>query len=83
MGGDADKRGVISTCNYEARRFGIRSAMASATAKRLCPDLIILPHRMEVYRATSARMRQIFYEYTELVEPLSLDHSFLDDTNTD
>lgn len=83
VGGDADKRGVISTCNYEARRFGIRSAMASATAKRLCPDLIILPHRMEVYRATSARMRQIFYEYTELVEPLSLDEAFLDVTNSD
>lgn len=83
VGGDANQRGVISTCNYEARRFGIHSAMASATAKRLCPDLIILPHRMEVYRAASARMRQIFYEYTDLVEPLSLDEAFLDVTRSD
>lgn len=82
VGGDADRRGVISTCNYDARRYGVHSAMASATAKRLCPDLIILPHRMDVYREASLRMRHIFYEYTELVEPLSLDEAFLDVSNS-
>lgn len=78
VGGSSDKRGVISTCNYEARRFGVRSAMPSSHAKRLCPDLLILPHRMEAYREASLQMRSIFYEYTELVEPLSLDEAFLD-----
>jgi DNA polymerase IV len=78
VGGSSDKRGVISTCNYEARRFGVRSAMPSSTAKRLCPDLLILPHRMEAYKEASAKMRAIFYDYTELVEPLSLDEAFLD-----
>ena len=78
VGGSSDKRGVISTCNYDARRFGVRSAMPSSHAKRLCPDLIILPHRMEAYREASLQMRSIFYEYTELVEPLSLDEAFLD-----
>lgn len=83
VGGDSDKRGVISTCNYEARRYGIHSAMASMTARRLCPDLIILPHRMDVYRDASLRMRHIFYDYTDLVEPLSLDEAFLDVTHSD
>lgn len=82
VGGGADKRGVISTCNYEARRYGVHSAMPSATARRLCPDLIILPHRMDVYREVSLRMRHIFYEYTDLVEPLSLDEAFLDVTDS-
>lgn len=78
VGGSSDHRGVISTCNYEARRFGVHSAMPSSTARRLCPDLIILPHRMEVYKDVSLKMRHIFYDYTELVEPLSLDEAFLD-----
>jgi DNA polymerase-4 len=78
VGGSSDRRGVISTCNYEARRYGVHSAMPSSTAKRLCPDLIILPHRMEAYKEASAKMRAIFYEYTEWVEPLSLDEAFLD-----
>lgn len=78
VGGSSDRRGVISTCNYEARRFGVHSAMASITAKRLCPDLLILPHRMEAYREASNQMRAIFYDYTDLVEPLSLDEAFLD-----
>lgn len=82
VGGGADKRGVISTSNYEARRYGVHSAMPSATARRLCPDLIILPHRMDVYREVSLRMRHIFYEYTDLVEPLSLDEAFLDVTDS-
>lgn len=76
-------RGVISTCNYEARRFGVASAMSSAVAMRLCPDLIILPHRMEVYRDVSMAMRHIFYEFTDLVEPLSLDEAFLDVSEVD
>ncbi|MEN0038160.1 MAG: DNA polymerase IV [Cellvibrio sp.] len=78
VGGSSDRRGVISTCNYEARRYGVHSAMPSSTAKRLCPDLLILPTRMDAYREASAKMREIFYEYTELVEPLSLDEAFLD-----
>lgn len=81
VGGNSDHRGVISTCNYEARRYGVHSAMPSSTAKRLCPDLLILPHRMEAYRAASLHMRNIFYEYTDLVEPLSLDEAFLDVSN--
>jgi len=78
VGGSSDHRGVISTCNYEARKFGIHSAMPSSRAKRLCPDIILLPHRMDVYKEVSQKMRQIFYDYTELVEPLSLDEAFLD-----
>ncbi|WP_111643216.1 DNA polymerase IV [Marinimicrobium alkaliphilum] len=78
VGGNPDRRGVLSTCNYEARRYGIHSAMPAAHALRLCPDLIILPHRMDVYRDVSQAMRQIFYDYSERVEPLSLDEAFID-----
>ncbi len=78
VGGSSDHRGVISTCNYEARRFGIHSAMPSSTAKRLCPDILLLPHRMDVYKEVSQKMHHIFYDYTEFVEPLSLDEAFLD-----
>lgn len=81
VGGNSDQRGVISTCNYEARRFGVRSAMSSSIAKRLCPDLLILPHRMDAYREASQQMRQIFYSFTDVVEPLSLDEAFLDVTS--
>ncbi len=82
VGGQSDRRGVISTCNYEAREFGVHSAMASATAMRLCPDLIIVPGNMEKYRQASELMREIFYDYTDLVEPLSLDEAFLDVSET-
>ncbi len=78
VGGRSERRGVISTCNYVARRFGVHSAMPTSHAKRLCPDLLVLPHRMEAYREASVQMRGIFYEYTELIEPLSLDEAFLD-----
>lgn len=78
VGGSADRRGVIATCNYEARRYGIHSAMASATAMRLCPELQILPPRFDLYRAVSNQMRDIFADYTDLIEPLSLDEAFLD-----
>lgn len=83
VGGEPGKRGVISTSNYEARVFGVRSAMASAYAKRLCPDLIIVPHRMLVYREASRAMNDIFRDYTDLVEPLSLDEAFLDVSSSD
>lgn len=78
VGGRSERRGVISTCNYVARRFGVHSAMPTSHAKRLCPDLLVLPHRMDAYREASLQMRSIFYEYTDLIEPLSLDEAFLD-----
>ena len=78
VGGRSERRGVIATCNYEARRFGVRSAMPTGAAKRLCPDLLVLPPRMDAYREASLQMRRIFYEYTDLIEPLSLDEAFLD-----
>ena len=83
VGGHVAQRGVISTCNYEARRYGVHSAMSSVMAKKLCPDLILLPHRMDAYKAASLQMRHIFYDYTERVEPLSLDEAFLDVTGSE
>ena len=78
VGGSPDRRGVVATCNYEAREFGIHSAMASATARRLCPDLIIIRPDMEKYRLASELIHSVFQRYTELIEPLSLDEAFLD-----
>lgn len=78
IGGSADRRGVISTCNYPARRFGVRSAMATAYALRLCPDLKLVKGRMDVYVRESERIRAIFSDYTDLIEPLSLDEAYLD-----
>ncbi|MCF7203134.1 DNA polymerase IV [Pseudomonas oligotrophica] len=78
VGGAADRRGVIATCNYQARAYGVRSAMASAHALRLCPDLLILKPRMEAYRQASQEIHGIFRDYTELIEPLSLDEAYLD-----
>lgn len=83
VGGSPQQRGVISTCNYEARRFGIHSAMASRTALRLCPDLLIVPHRIDEYRKAARFMRNIFHDYTDLVETVSLDEAYLDVTQTD
>jgi len=80
VGGAADRRGVIATCNYEARAYGIRSAMASGHALKLCPDLLILRPRMDVYREASREIHNIFRTYTELIEPLSLDEAYLDVT---
>lgn len=82
IGGSADRRGVISTANYPARRYGVHSAMATATALRLCPQLKLLPGRMEVYKATSRLIRDIFSRYTTLIEPLSLDEAYLDVTDS-
>ncbi|MGE8142192.1 DNA polymerase IV [Novosphingobium sp. NPDC080210] len=79
VGGDGP-RGVLTTCSYEARKFGCRSAMPSVTAKRLCPQLIFRPPRFPVYTAISHQIRDIFLDYTPLVEPLSLDEAFLDVT---
>jgi len=78
VGGAPDKRGVIATCNYPARAFGVRSAMASAYAKKLCPQLLIIRPRFELYREVSQQMRQIFRHYSEQIEPLSLDEAYLD-----
>jgi len=77
VGGDSE-RGVLCTCNYVARKFGVRSAMSSRKAKQICPDLLILPGRMQVYKDISQQIRQIFSQYTDLIEPLSLDEAYLD-----
>lgn len=78
VGGASERRGVVATCNYEARRFGIHSAMPTATALRRCPDLVVVPPRMDIYRGVSRQVQQIFADYTPLIEPLSLDEAFLD-----
>ncbi|MET4682711.1 DNA polymerase IV [Brevundimonas faecalis] len=78
--GHAASRGVVAAASYEARRFGVRSAMPSSTALRKCPELIFTPPRFEVYRAVSAQIHAIFADYTTLIEPLSLDEAYLDVT---
>src|SRR3712207_3346077 len=78
--GGSRERGVGAAASYEARRFGVRSAMASVTAKRKCPDLIFVTPRFEVYRAVSLQIRAILAQYTPLIEPLSLDEAYLDVT---
>ncbi|MGQ4877098.1 DNA polymerase IV [Billgrantia sp. LNSP4103-1] len=80
IGGSAEGRGVISTCNYPARAFGIHSAMPTARALRLCPHLTLLPGDFDRYREASRQLLEIFHELTPLVEPLSLDEAFLDVT---
>ncbi|KII80369.1 DNA polymerase IV [Vibrio renipiscarius] len=81
VGGSEKQRGVISTCNYEARKFGVRSAMPTARALQLCPDLLVVRGRMEVYKQVSRQIRAIFERYTPLIEPLSLDEAYLDVTD--
>lgn len=78
--GYAGDRGVVAAASYEARLYGVKSAMASKTAIRKCPQLIFVPARFDVYKAVSQQIRNIFLEYTDLVEPLSLDEAFLDVT---
>lgn len=78
--GHGAKRGVVAAASYEARKFGVRSAMPSITAQRQCASLIFVPPRFEVYRAVSLQIRQIFADYTPLIEPLSLDEAYLDVT---
>ncbi|VVE21055.1 DNA polymerase IV [Pandoraea aquatica] len=82
VGGQPDQRGVVATCNYEARAFGVRSAMPSAQAVKLCPDLRIIPPSMHRYQEASKRIMAIYRDYTDLVEPLSLDEAYLDVTDS-
>jgi Nucleotidyltransferase/DNA polymerase involved in DNA repair len=79
VGGSAE-RGVVATASYEARKYGVKSAMPSLIAKRKCPKLIFVKPRFEVYKKVSQQVREIFHEYTDLVEPLSLDEAYLDVT---
>lgn len=76
--GGSSERGVVSAASYEARKFGVKSAMSSALAKQKCPELIFVPTRFDRYREISNQIRNIFHYYTDLVEPLSLDEAFLD-----
>lgn len=78
--GGSSERGVVAAASYEARKFGVRSAMPSVTAKRKCPELIFVKPRFDAYKAVSLQIREIFAEYTPLIEPLSLDEAYLDVT---
>jgi DNA polymerase-4 len=80
VGGPPDRRGVVATASYEARKFGIRSAMSSTRARQLCPEAIFVFPRFDVYKQVSAHIRDIFRRYTDIIEPLSLDEAFLDVT---
>lgn len=81
VGGRPDQRGVVATCNYEARHFGVHSAMATSQALKRCPDLVVLPPAMEKYRVASRQILAIYRDYTDAVEPLSLDEAYLDVTH--
>ena len=81
IGGNS-RRGVLSTANYIAREYGVRSAMSNYHAKQLCPDLVIVPGRMAVYKEASNQIREVFSRYTDLIEPLSLDEAYLDVTDS-
>ena len=83
VGGPSDKRGVIAAASYEAREFGVHSAMPTAQAKRLCPDLVLLPANFDKYTSVSREIMSIFHRYTPIVEPLSLDEAFLDLSGTE
>jgi DNA polymerase-4 len=78
--GGSRARGVVAAASYEARKFGVRSAMPSVTARRKCPDLIFVQPRFDVYKEVSLQVRAIFGEYTAIIEPLSLDEAYLDVT---
>lgn len=78
VGGAVERRGVVATCNYEARTWGVHSAMPMARAVKLCPDLVIIQPRMDVYKAASKQIHHILHDYTDCIEPLSLDEAFLD-----
>ncbi|PIP89588.1 MAG: DNA polymerase IV [Bdellovibrionales bacterium CG12_big_fil_rev_8_21_14_0_65_38_15] len=83
VGGPPGTRAVLSTCNYQARKFGVKSAMPSSLALRLCPELLIVPGRMSVYKEVSNQIHEIFKKYTDSVEPLSLDEAYLDVTDSE
>lgn len=78
--GRDEERGVVSTASYEARKFGVHSAMSIQVAKRMCPNLIIVPSHYELYKKISAQVHEVFREYTDLIEPISIDEAFLDVT---
>lgn len=78
--GSSSERGVVATCSYEARKFGVRSAMSSVVAKRLCSELIFVPPRFERYEEVSSTIMKIFHDFTDKIEPLSIDEAFLDVT---
>ena len=82
VGGSAEGRGVLTTCNYPAREFGVRSAMPTSQAYRLCPDLIVAPVNIPKYREVSVQMHEIFEQFTDVIEPLSLDEAYLDVTDS-
>jgi len=82
VGGKPHSRGVIATCNYEARRYGVHSAMSSAQAARLCPDLVFVKPNMSKYKQESQKIRAIFLRYTDLIEPMSLDEAYLDTSDS-
>ena len=83
VGGNSKTRGVISTCNYIARTYGVRSAMPTIVAMNKCPSLILLPSRMDAYKEASKQIRTIFERYTDIIEPLSLDEAYLDVTHSE
>ena len=78
--GSEDRRGVLCTASYEARKYGVHSAMSGVQAKRLCPELILIPPDFKKYKQVSQQVHEIFHRYTDLVEPLSLDEAYLDVT---
>jgi len=80
VGGSPGGRGVVATASYEAREFGVRSAMPSKKALQLCPDIIFVKPRFDIYKKVSAQVREIFHRYTDIIEPLSLDEAYLDVT---
>lgn len=82
VGGSPNKRGVVATCNYEARAYGVHSAMSSQKAQQLCPDLLFIRPRFDVYKTVSKEIHQIFQDYTSHIEPLSLDEAYLDVTDS-
>ena len=82
VAGSATERGVVTTCNYIARKFGVKSAMPSITAKKLCPNIIFLPVDIEKYKNISMKIQQIYKCYTKIIEPISLDEAYLDVTNS-
>src|SRR5262245_38951619 len=83
VGGTPEGRGVVAAANYVVRKFGVHSAMPTATALRLCPNAIVVPPRMAHYAQISSQIRAIFERFTDLVEPLSLDEAFLDVTGSE
>src|SRR5690606_5654913 len=80
VGGSPQSRGVVGTASYEARKYGVHSAMPTSQAYRLCPDGVFVHPRFDVYKEASLQIRKIFEQYTDLIEPLSLDEAYLDVT---